>query len=68
MVDKIKTDIDRLLLVSKKKKKINFTKYNKFVFIIKTKSSLSTSVFISSAIFQILETKENLIVHLYEDD
>ena len=38
MVDIIKTDVDRLLLVSKMKKKFNFTKYiNKFFFIIKTK-------------------------------
>ena len=58
MVDKIKMDVDRLLLVSKKKKKLNFTKYiNKFVFIIKAKSSLSMFFFVFSDISQILETK-----------
>ena len=58
LVHKIKTVVDRLLSVSKKGKKFSFPKYiNKFFFIIKTKSSLSTSVFISSAISQISETK-----------
>ena len=56
MLEKLKTDVDRLLLVSKLKKSLILVKYiGKFVFIIKTKSSLSTSVFIFSAIFQILE-------------
>ena len=58
MVDRIKTDVDRLLLVPKMKKMFNFTKYiSKPFFSIKTKSNLSTSVFIFSTIFQILETK-----------
>ena len=58
MVDKIKTDVDRLILVPKMKKKFNFTKYiSKPFFVIKTKSSLSAFVFIFSAISQILETK-----------
>ena len=57
MLEKIKTDEDRLLLVSKLKKSSILAKYiEKFFFIIKTKSSLSTSVFIFSAISQILKT------------
>ena len=47
MFEKIKTNVDRLLLVSimKKKCSIYFAKTELF-FIFKTKSSLSTSVFI----------------------
>ena len=59
MEDKIKTDIDRLLLVPKLKKSSILAKYiEKFVFIVKTKSSLiSMSVSIFSTISQILKTK-----------
>ena len=57
MVEKIKKDVDRLLLVSKLKKSSILAKYvGKFAFMIKTNSSLSTSTFIFSAISQILET------------
>ena len=57
MVEKMKTDVDRLLLVSKLKKSLILAKYiGKYVFTVKTKSSPSTSIFILSAISQILET------------
>ena len=58
IVEKIKTDVNRLLLISKMKKSSILEKYTeKFVFIIKTKNSPSTSVFIFSDISQILKTK-----------
>ena len=58
IVEKMKTDVDRLLLVSKMKKSSILGKYIRdFLFIIKTKSSLSTSVFIFVTISQILKTK-----------
>ena len=51
-------NVDRLLLVSKLKKKLNLSKiHRKFYFNIKTKSSLSTWDFIFFAIFEILWTK-----------
>ena len=57
-MEKIKTDIDRLLSVSKMKKSSILVKYTeKFDYIIKAKSSPSTSVFIFSNISQILITK-----------
>ena len=57
MIETIKTDVDRLLLVSKFKKSSIVKKYiENFFFIVKTKSSLSMSVFIFSAISQILQT------------
>ena len=46
MFEKIKTNVDRLLLVLKFKKSSILAKYMRFSFIAKTKSSLSTSVFI----------------------
>ena len=59
MVVKIQTDVDRLLLDSKLKKSSILTLYiGKFVFIVKTKSSLSTSVPIFSTISQILKKKK----------
>ena len=61
ILEKIKTNVDRLLLVWKLKK-FNFSEYfGNFFFIIKTKSSLSTSVFIFSTISQILETTFNIL-------
>ena len=58
MVNKIKTDVDNFWF---KKKKFNFTKYfGNFFSIIKTKSSLSTPVFIFSIISQILKIKFNV--------
>ena len=58
MAGKIKMGADRLFLVSIMKKNllIYFVTLNFFI-IIKTKSNLSTPVFIFSAISQILETK-----------
>ena len=58
MVEKIKTDIDRLFLVFTMNKHflIYFAKVELF-FNFETKSSLSTPVFISSTIFQILKRK-----------
>ena len=51
-------DVDRLLLVSKFEKSSILGKYiGKFVFTVKTKSSLSTSFFIFSTISQFLGTK-----------
>ena len=58
IAEKIKKDVDRSLLVSKMKKSLILAKYTeKFVFIIKAKSSPSTSVFIFYNISQILKTK-----------
>ena len=58
IVEKIKTDVDRPFLVSKMKKSLILAKYTEiFVFIIKTESSPSTSVFIFSNISWILKTK-----------
>ena len=58
MIVNIKTDVDRLLLVSKLKNNSILAIYTgKFVFIVKTKSSLSTSVPIFSTISQIWKTK-----------
>ena len=58
MVNKIKKDVDKLLLVSKMKKSSILVKYiENFVSVIETKISLSTSVFIFSTIYQILKTK-----------
>ena len=58
MEEKIKMDVDRSLLPSKFKKKFDFNKiYRIFFFIIKTKSSLSTSNFTFYIISQILNTK-----------
>ena len=57
MVEKIKTVVDRLLLVSKMKKSSILAKcIGNFCFTFKTKSSLSMSVFTFSTIYQILET------------
>ena len=57
MVDKIKTDVDRLVFGTKNEKKLNFTKnISKPFFIIKIKSSLSASVFTFSIISPILVT------------
>ena len=57
MVEKLKKDVNRLLLVSELIKSLILTKYiEKFVFIVKTKNSLSTSVYILVSIFQILKT------------
>ena len=57
-MEKIKTDAGRLFLVSKMKKSLNLAKYTEhFFFIIKTKSSPSTSVFIFSNIYQIMNKK-----------
>ena len=54
MVEKIKMDVDRLLLFSKLKKSSVLAKYiRKFVFTVKTKNILFTSVFIFSTIPQI---------------
>ena len=68
MLEKIKTDVDRLLLVSKLKKISTLAKYiGKFVFIIKTKSILSKSAFILCAIsemettFYVSEVKINSV-------
>ena len=57
MVEKIKTDFDRLFLVliMKTNFPIYFAKIQ-FFFNFETKSSLSTSDFIFSNIFEILET------------
>ena len=53
----MKTDVERLLFDFDSEKKFNFRKVNqKIFFIIKTKSSLSTSVFIFSTISQNLQT------------
>ena len=61
MVEKTKTNVDRLLLVYKLIKSPFLAKYmEKFVFTVKTKSSLSMSVFIFFTISQILETKFNV--------
>ena len=58
MAEKIKTNVDRLLLVSKSEKSSILAKYiGKFFFTVKTKSSLFTSVFTFSTIPQILEAK-----------
>ena len=58
MVEKIKMDVDRLLLVSKFKKSSILAKYiSKFVFIIENKSSPSTSLFIFSNMSGISKTK-----------
>ena len=58
MLNKIQTDAGRLHLVLKMTKSSSLAKsIEKFIFIIKTKSSLSTSVFILSTISQILKTK-----------
>ena len=52
IVDMIKTDVDRLILVSKlKKSSISAIYIRKLFFIVKTKSSLSTSVSIFSIPF-----------------
>ena len=57
MAEKIKTDVDRLLLVLKMQKSSVSEKFiGKFVFTVQTKRSLSTSVFIYPVIFQILTT------------
>ena len=59
MVENIKTDVDRLLLVSKiKKVQLYCSKiYLIISFTVKTKSSLSASDFIFSTIYRILEPK-----------
>ena len=57
MVEKIKSDVDRLLVVSKLKKSSILAKHIGIFFIVATKSSLSTSLFIFSTISQILKTK-----------
>ena len=54
MINKVKLDVDILLL--KKKILIDFAKIEIFI-IFQTKSSLSTSSFIFSTIYQILKTK-----------
>ena len=58
MVEKIKTYVNRQLLISKLKKSLILVKYiENFFLIVKTKSNLSTFVFIFSTIFQISKTK-----------
>ena len=56
MVEKIIINVDRLLLVKKNEKSPVLAKsIEKFVFVIKSESGLSTFVFIFSTISQILE-------------
>ena len=58
MVEKIKTNIDRLLLDFKLKKSSILAKYiSTFFFMIETKSRIFMSGFIFSTIFQILKNK-----------
>ena len=59
ILEKTKTDVDRLLLVSKFEKSSILAKYiGKFIFIVKTKIRVFTSVSIfSNTILQILKTK-----------
>ena len=60
MVEKMKTDVDKKLLVWKMDKKLNFTKsIETNFFIIKIESGLSTSI-IPSTIPRILKTKFNV--------
>ena len=55
MVEKIKTEVDRLLLVQKIQKSLFPAQFiGENVIIVKTKSSPSTSIFIFSMISQIL--------------
>ena len=66
MVEKIKRNVDRLLLVSKMKKSSSLTKYiGNFFFTVKTKISQSTSVFIFSTISQIIK-KQNFMYFEYK--
>ena len=68
MVEKIQTDVDKQLLVWKMKKSFNFTKSINtflFLFVIKIKSIISTSVFIFSTISQILKTMIELWLIFY---
>ena len=61
MVVEIKTDVDKKLLILKMKKSSILAKsIGNFLFIIKTKSSPSTSVFIFSTICEIFNTKLNV--------
>ena len=62
IVEKMKTDVDRLLsvLIIRHKCPIHFAEIELF-FIFETKSSLYTSVFIFSTISQILEKKFDVI-------
>ena len=54
----MKTNVDRLLLVSKLKKTSILAKYiGNLFFIVKTKSSISTSIITFSAISRIMKTK-----------
>ena len=64
MLEKIKTEVGRLLLVSRIKKSSILAKYIEIFFsIIKTKNTPSTSDFIFSNIFQILKTKFYIFGH-----
>ena len=61
MVKKIKTDVDKLMILTMKHEfSIYFAKIELF-FSFETKSSLSTSVFISSTISQISKKKFDLL-------
>ena len=62
MLEKIKTDVDGILLflIMEKKISVYFAKIELFI-ISEIKSSLSTSVFIFSTISQILKTKFHVV-------
>ena len=64
MVDNIKTDVDRLLLVSKMKKKfVDIFCEIELFFIFETKSCLSTSVFIISAFLKFFKQNFMYLAH-----
>ena len=68
MLEMIKTNVDRLLLVPKLKKSSILAKYiGECFLIVETKSSLSPSVFMFSVISQILKIKFYVLYFRYKN-